>query len=71
MKRSGGCKKITSAMTVSYVNSALDYIETLDAAWLRHRCAKREIGWMIESAIWRSFFLKRAGQLAPLSDEAR
>ncbi len=71
VKRGGGCKKITSAMTVAQVNSTLDYIETLDAAWLRHRCAMREIGWMIESAIWRSFFLKRAGQLAPLSDAAR
>jgi hypothetical protein len=65
LKRSGGCKKITSTMSVARVNEALDLIEASDDAWLRHRCAQRETAWMLESAMWRAWFLKRVSQLKP------
>jgi hypothetical protein len=65
LKRSGGCRKITSTMTVACVNETLDLIEASDDGWLLHRCAQRETAWMLESAMWRSWFLKRVSQLRP------
>lgn len=65
LKRSGGCRKITSSMSVALVNETLDLIEASDDGWLHHRCAQRETAWMIESAMWRFWFLKRVTQLKP------
>jgi hypothetical protein len=52
-------------MSVARVNETLDLIEASDEGWLLHRCAMRETGWMLESATWRSWFLKRVSQLKP------
>ena len=71
LKRSGGCRKITSTMSVARVNETLDLVEASDEGWLRHRCAQRETAWMLESAIWRSWFLKRVPQLKPQDDRLR
>jgi hypothetical protein len=71
LKRSGGCRKITSCMSVACVNETLDLVEASDEAWLLHRCAQRETAWMLESAIWRSWFLKRVPQLKPQDNRLR
>jgi hypothetical protein len=71
LKRSGGCRKITGTMSVASVDETLDLVEASDDAWLRHRCAQRETAWMIESAMWRCWFLKRVSQLRPLDDRLR
>ena len=71
LKRSGGCRKITSTMSVVRVNETLDLVEASDEAWLLHRCAQRETAWMLESAMWRSWFLKRVSQLRPQNDRLR
>ena len=71
LKRSGGCRKITSTMSVASVDETLDLIEASDDAWLQHRCAQPETAWMLESAIWRSWFLKRVSQLKPPHDRPR
>ena len=71
LKRSGGCRKITSTMSVARVNETLDLIEASDDGWLVHRCAQRDTAWMLESAMWRSWFLKRVSQLRPLDDRLR
>jgi hypothetical protein len=62
LRRSGGCRRITSTMSVARVDETLDLVEASDDGWLRHRCAQRETAWMIESAMWRSWFLKRVPQ---------
>jgi hypothetical protein len=54
-----------STMSVARVNETLDLIEASDDAWLQHRCAQRDTALMLESAIWRSWFLKRVPQLRP------
>ena len=71
LRRSGGCRRITSTMSVARVDETLDLVEASDDAWLLHRCAQRETAWMLESAIWRSWFLRRASQLRPLDDRLR
>ena len=71
LKRSGGCRRITSTMSVARVNETLDLVEASDEAWLLHRCAQRETAWMLESAMWRSWFLKRVSQLRPQDDRLR
>jgi hypothetical protein len=53
------------------VIESLDRAETLDDGWLLHFCSLPETASMIESAIWRSWFLRRVRQLAPLSDRER
>jgi hypothetical protein len=65
LKRSGGCRKITSTMSLASVDETLDLVEASDDGWLQHRCAQRETAWMLESAMWRSWFLKRVSQLKP------
>jgi hypothetical protein len=52
-------------MSVARVNETLDLIEASDDGWLQHRCAQRETAWMIESAMWCAWFLKRVSQLKP------
>lgn len=71
LKRSGGCRKITSTMSVASVDETLNLVDASDDAWLQHRCAQPETAWMLESAIWRSWFLKRVSQLKPLDDRPR
>jgi hypothetical protein len=71
LKRSGGCRKITGTMSVACVNETLDLIEASDDAWLLHRCAQRETAWMLESAMWRGWFLRRVSQLRPQDDRLR
>ena len=63
LRRSGGCRKVTSTMSVARVDETLDLVEASDEAWLLHRCAQRETAWMLESAMWRSWFLRRVSQL--------
>jgi hypothetical protein len=58
-------------MSVARVNETLDLVEASDDAWLRHRCAQRETAWMLESAMWRGWFLKRVSQLSPLDERLR
>jgi hypothetical protein len=58
-------------MSVARVYETLDLVEASDDAWLQHRCAQRETAWMLESAIWRAWFLKRVRQLRPQDDRLR
>ncbi len=71
LKRSGGCRRITSTMSVARVNETLDLVEASDEGWLLHRCAQRDTAWMLESAMWRSWFLRRVLQLRPQDDRLR